>query len=123
MWHTQLRTHLEYLHLAILSITTQSSISSIFKERSNFDLRRLLAGTENILHGLLESLQETSGGGDFAFQAVSGALKVVPFLTGNDQAAQEFDKGATTAENHIHTLRDDCTKALRPPIKHEVSIL
>lgn len=116
-----LRTHLEYLHLAILSITTQSSITSIFKERSNFDLRRLLAGTDNILNGLLESLQESSFGGDFAFQAVSGALKVTPFLSGLGANGAEAE--TTVAAKTIDSLRDDCTKALRPPRKFEQGML
>lgn len=82
-------------------------------------MRRLLAGTENILNGLLDDLQEGSPGGDFAFQVVSGALKVVPFLPGSSASdhARETAVGAKT----IETLRDDCTKALRPPKKYEVS--
>lgn len=91
-------------------------------DRSNFDLRRLLAGTENILNGLLERLQETSCGGDFLFQAVSGALQVVPFLAATEQSAKRLDNSASAHGQMIETLRDECTKALRPRKSHEVSI-
>lgn len=40
----QTRTHLEYLHLQILSIVTASQLRRIFERRTNFDLRRLLDG-------------------------------------------------------------------------------
>ncbi|KAM0746693.1 DUF254-domain-containing protein [Meredithblackwellia eburnea MCA 4105] len=52
-----LRSHLEYLYLQILSIVTQSQLSSIFARRSNFDLRRLLEGTESIFTHLTKTLQ------------------------------------------------------------------
>ncbi|KAG2037788.1 DUF254-domain-containing protein [Suillus americanus] len=42
------RSHLEYLHLQILSIVTASQLRRIFERRTNFDLRRLLDGT--IIH-------------------------------------------------------------------------
>lgn len=38
------RSHLEYLHLQILSIVTASQLRRIFERRTNFDLRRLLNG-------------------------------------------------------------------------------
>lgn len=41
----QLRLHLEYLYLQILSVVTQSQLHAIFTKRSNFDLRRLLEGS------------------------------------------------------------------------------
>ena len=39
------RSHLEYLHLQILSIVTASQLRRIFERRTNFDLRRLLNGS------------------------------------------------------------------------------
>jgi len=41
----QLRVHLEYLHLQVLSIITGGQLKRIFTRRGNFDLRRLLEGT------------------------------------------------------------------------------
>lgn len=82
-------------------------------------MRRLLAGTENILDGLLDDLQEIAHGGDFAFQVVSGALKVVPFLSGPPRS--EPDSESAIIAKSVETLRDECTKALRPPRKYEAS--
>ena len=38
------RTHLEYLHLQILSVVTTTQLRRIFERRTNFDLGRLLGG-------------------------------------------------------------------------------
>ncbi|EKM79357.1 hypothetical protein AGABI1DRAFT_74328 [Agaricus bisporus var. burnettii JB137-S8] len=51
------RTHLEYLHLQILSIVTASQLRRIFERRTNFDLRRLLDGAETFLTTLLDELE------------------------------------------------------------------
>jgi hypothetical protein len=41
----QTRSHLEYLHLQILSVVTVTQLRRIFERRTNFDLGRLLGGT------------------------------------------------------------------------------
>ncbi len=51
------RSHLEFLHLQILSIVTASQLRRIFERRTNFDLRRLLDGTETFLHSMLDRLE------------------------------------------------------------------
>ncbi|KAF8231695.1 DUF254-domain-containing protein [Tricholoma matsutake] len=51
------RSHLEYLHLQILSIVTASQLRRIFERRTNFDLRRLLDGAESFLNSLLDRLE------------------------------------------------------------------
>lgn len=51
------RTHLEYLHLQILSIVTAAQLRRIFERRTNFDLRRLLNGAEPFLFSLLNRLE------------------------------------------------------------------
>jgi hypothetical protein len=38
------RSHLEYLHLQVLSVVTVSQLRRIFERRTNFDLGRLLSG-------------------------------------------------------------------------------
>ena len=38
------RSHLEYLHLQVLSVVTVSQLRRIFERRTNFDLGRLLGG-------------------------------------------------------------------------------
>ncbi|MEQ2162556.1 hypothetical protein GOODEAATRI_021026, partial [Goodea atripinnis] len=49
----QLRGELLYVYYQIISMLTQASISRIFEHKKNYDLRRLLAGSEKILDGLL----------------------------------------------------------------------
>ncbi|KAJ8586551.1 DUF254-domain-containing protein [Rhizopogon salebrosus TDB-379] len=51
------RSHLEYLHLQILSIVTASQLRRIFERRTNFDLRRLLNGSEPFLFSLLGRME------------------------------------------------------------------
>ncbi|KAG6854671.1 hypothetical protein C0991_003319 [Blastosporella zonata] len=51
------RSHLEYLHLQILSIVTAAQLQRIFERRTNFDLRRLLNGAEGFLSSLLDRLE------------------------------------------------------------------
>ncbi|KAK2465184.1 hypothetical protein APHAL10511_002538 [Amanita phalloides] len=51
------RSHLEYLHLQILSILTAGQLRRIFERRTNFDLRRLLDGTESFLLSLLDRVE------------------------------------------------------------------
>lgn len=40
----QIRNHLDYIHLHILSVVTSTQLSRAFQRRSNFDLTRLLEG-------------------------------------------------------------------------------
>ncbi|KAF8967063.1 vacuolar fusion protein MON1 [Flammula alnicola] len=51
------RSHLEYLHLQILSIVTGTQLKRIFERRTNFDLRRLLSGAEPFMNSLLARLE------------------------------------------------------------------
>ncbi|KAJ6475067.1 trafficking protein Mon1-domain-containing protein [Mycena vitilis] len=51
------RSHLEYLHLQILSIVTVAQLRRVFERRTNFDLRRLLNGAETFLTSLLSRLE------------------------------------------------------------------
>ncbi|KAJ7998486.1 hypothetical protein DPEC_G00205430 [Dallia pectoralis] len=52
----QLRGELLYVYYQIVSMLTQASITRIFENKKNYDLRRLLAGSEKILDGLLNLL-------------------------------------------------------------------
>ncbi|KAI3633950.1 hypothetical protein MIR68_007554 [Amoeboaphelidium protococcarum] len=51
-----LREQLLWLHYQIVSITTTTQLTRIFKQHPNFDLRRLLGGTEAFLDHLCESV-------------------------------------------------------------------
>ncbi|KAI9494511.1 vacuolar fusion protein MON1 [Zychaea mexicana] len=48
----QLRDQLLYLHNQIISVLTSAQLTKIFEQRVNFDLRRLLGGTEVFLDSL-----------------------------------------------------------------------
>ena len=48
-FRSKTRSHLEYLHLQVLSVVTVSQLRRIFERRTNFDLGRLLGG-EHELH-------------------------------------------------------------------------
>ncbi|XP_041096046.1 vacuolar fusion protein MON1 homolog B-like [Polyodon spathula] len=50
----QLRQELQYVYYQIISMLTQASVTRIFERKKNYDLRRLLAGSEKILDGLLD---------------------------------------------------------------------
>ncbi|WVQ69079.1 uncharacterized protein L199_007291 [Kwoniella botswanensis] len=52
-----LRSHLEYIHLHILSVVSSTQLSRVFQRRSNFDLSRLLEGTETFLNKLTDRSQ------------------------------------------------------------------
>ncbi|KAI5474316.1 vacuolar fusion protein MON1, partial [Pseudohyphozyma bogoriensis] len=52
-----MRTHLEYLHLLVISVVTNAQLKNIFGRRQNFDLRRLLEGTEGFFTTLTNTLQ------------------------------------------------------------------
>ncbi|KAK4056699.1 Vacuolar fusion protein mon1 [Microbotryomycetes sp. JL221] len=54
-----LRTHLDYLYLQVLSVITHSQLTSIFSKRSNFDLRRLMEGTESFFTTLTATMQHS----------------------------------------------------------------
>ncbi|THV03869.1 DUF254-domain-containing protein [Dendrothele bispora CBS 962.96] len=51
------RSHLEYLHLQVLSIVTAAQLRKIFERRTNFDLRRLLNGAETFLTAMIGRLE------------------------------------------------------------------
>lgn len=42
------RSHLEYLHLQVLSVVTVAQLRRIFERRTNFDLGRLLGGAHTL---------------------------------------------------------------------------
>ncbi|EDO39191.1 predicted protein, partial [Nematostella vectensis] len=49
----QLQMQLSYVYNQILSVLTYSQLSKIMEQRRNYDLRRLLAGTEKFIDNLL----------------------------------------------------------------------
>lgn len=57
----QLRTQLDYMYSQVVSVLTLVQLNKIFEERTNFDLRRLLGGTEIFLDSLADTLSADPG--------------------------------------------------------------
>lgn len=50
-----------HLHNLLLFILTSTQLQKIYKERKNFDLRRLLAGSERLIDYLIDNLATEPG--------------------------------------------------------------
>ncbi|ODN75472.1 hypothetical protein L202_06607 [Cryptococcus amylolentus CBS 6039] len=84
-----LRSHLEYIHLHILSVVTSTQLTRAFQRRSNFDLSKLLDGTSHFLTNLITAAQN-----DFTYlTSTLQPLRMPP------------------------AIRDTCAAALMPPSK------
>ncbi|XP_072536915.1 vacuolar fusion protein MON1 homolog B [Salminus brasiliensis] len=57
----QLRAELLHVYHQIVSMLTQASINRIFQRRKNYDLRRLLFGSEKVLDTLLNVMESEAG--------------------------------------------------------------
>lgn len=56
-----LRSHLDILHAGVISLLSQSQLQRLFARGFNFDLRRMLEGTDGILSSLVARMQEDVG--------------------------------------------------------------
>ncbi|XP_010607811.1 vacuolar fusion protein MON1 homolog B [Fukomys damarensis] len=81
----QLREELLAVHAQIVSTLTRASVARIFAHKQNYDLRRLLAGSERTLDRLLDSVERDPG------SLLLGAVRCVPLALGGRliTAAQE----------------------------------
>ncbi|KAK2705274.1 protein SAND-like [Artemia franciscana] len=52
-----LATHLHYVYNQILTVLTSNHLAKIFNERRNYDLRRLLSGSERLINSLLNYIE------------------------------------------------------------------
>uniref|UniRef100_A0A671EL68 Vacuolar fusion protein MON1 homolog n=1 Tax=Rhinolophus ferrumequinum TaxID=59479 RepID=A0A671EL68_RHIFE len=68
----QLRGELLAVHAQIVSTLTRASVARIFARKQNYDLRRLLAGSERTLDRLLDSVEQDPGA------LLLGAVRCVP---------------------------------------------
>ncbi|XP_058803060.1 vacuolar fusion protein MON1 homolog A [Phymastichus coffea] len=69
----QLVLQLSYVYNQILSVLTQSQLTRVYEQRRNFDLRRLLTGSERLIDHLLNFMDKEP-----AF--FLGAVKCLPLL-------------------------------------------
>ncbi|XP_004625829.1 vacuolar fusion protein MON1 homolog B isoform X1 [Octodon degus] len=68
----QLRGELLAVHAQIVSTLTRASVARIFAHKQNYDLRRLLAGSERTLDRLLDNVERDPGA------LLLGAVRCVP---------------------------------------------
>ena len=67
----QLQLQLHYLYNQILSVITETQLERIFEQRRNYDLRRLLAGSERLMDSILNYMDHDSS-------VLLGAIKCLP---------------------------------------------
>ncbi|KAK2821402.1 hypothetical protein Q7C36_020745 [Tachysurus vachellii] len=85
----QLRNELLYVYNQIVSMLTQASITRIFQHKKNYDLRRLLVGSEKILDGLLNLV-------DFDPSFLLSAVHCLPIASSfRDSLSQILQKAIT----------------------------
>lgn len=85
----QIRNELLYVYNQIVSMLTQASITRIFEHKKNYDLRRLLAGSEKILDGLLNLV-------DFDPSFLLSAVRCLPIASSfRDSLSQILQKAIT----------------------------
>ncbi|XP_066500602.1 vacuolar fusion protein MON1 homolog B [Hoplias malabaricus] len=92
----QLRAELLHIYHQIVSMLTQASIHRIFQRRKNYDLRRLLLGSEKVLDTLLDVIESEAG---FLLSAVQ-CLPLAP--SSRDTINQILQRAVTT--NLVLTL-------------------
>lgn len=85
----QLHTELLYVHYQIVSMLTQASINRIFEQKQNYDLRRLLTGSERTLDGLLDLIDH-----DPSF--LLSAVQCVPLSSSLRDSISQAMQRATT---------------------------
>ncbi|ORZ17135.1 vacuolar fusion protein MON1, partial [Absidia repens] len=111
---TQLKDQLVYLHNQILSVLTSSQLTRIFEQRVNFDLRRLLGGTEVFLDSL-----STSFNNDHSF--MFGALQVLRLgRSTRELAGQILSKGMAKDLLYAMVIAKDKLVTLLRPRKHSL---
>ncbi|KAH8921928.1 DUF254-domain-containing protein [Atractiella rhizophila] len=67
-----LRSHMELIHFQILSVVSSLQLTRLFSKQANFDLRRMLSGTENFLSSLIDNAQM----GELCFTHLMASLTV-----------------------------------------------
>ncbi|GHJ85369.1 hypothetical protein NliqN6_1771 [Naganishia liquefaciens] len=110
-----LRSHLDYLYLQMISIVTSSQLIRMFQRRSNFDLRRLLEGSEPALHSLISQLQT-----DFTFFTTTlQPLRMSPYLR-ESAASALVPPTKITDLLYVLLIADDKIVTLLRPRKHSI---
>jgi hypothetical protein len=103
---SQLLTQLNMVFQQVLSVLTYTQLVRIFQQRRNYDLRRLLSGTEKFIDNLLNLV-------DHEPSFLLGAVQCLPLPAGvrdaigsilQQQRAKEIVFAILIAENQLITL-------------------
>ncbi|RCH81226.1 Vacuolar fusion protein mon1b, partial [Rhizopus stolonifer] len=110
----QIRDQLLYLHNQILSVLTSVQLTRIFEQRVNFDLRRLLGGTEVFLDSL-----STLFHNDHSFM-LSGLQCLRMSRITRDQAGEILSDGRVKNLLYAMVVADGKLATLLRPRKHSL---
>jgi hypothetical protein len=99
---TQILLRLTYVYNQIISVLTYSQLARIFKTRRNYDLRRLLSGTEKFIDNLLNLMDH-----DPSF--LLGAVRCLPLPNSiRETIAQTVAMHAKVKVRMIHYVVSSC---------------
>ncbi|XP_030383053.1 vacuolar fusion protein MON1 homolog A [Scaptodrosophila lebanonensis] len=93
----QLQRQLSDVYNQILSTLTYSHMSKIFEKRKNFDLRRLLSGSERLIYNLLSNDSSSKRVSNNVFDFLTNSIRVFPLAT-------------STRSNIISAIQANCSK-------------
>lgn len=109
------RSHMEYLHLQILSIVTGAQLRRMFERRTNVDLGRLLAGADSFLTSLITRME-------FDLAMATSSLHCLKLEPGLRKRAADIlipPKGTKDILYILLVARDRVVSLVRPK-KHSV---
>ncbi|CAH0394975.1 unnamed protein product [Bemisia tabaci] len=95
---TQLLSQLTYVYNQVISVVTLSRLTKIFEQKCNYDLRRLLSGSERLIDQLLVFMET-----DYAF--LLGAVRVLPLApTARDDISNIIVSACSKIKNLVFAL-------------------
>ncbi|PWZ03785.1 DUF254-domain-containing protein [Testicularia cyperi] len=110
-----LRQQLEYLHLQVISLVSGSQLTRLFARMPNFDLRRLLEGTEGIFDHLVSQLNANPDERFQSLQSSDSDASAAASRTDWASTHQWWLQALQPVRITIPNLRDQLTTALQPP--------
>jgi len=95
---TQLIVQLTYMYHQVLSVVTLGHLTRIFEEKKNFDLRKMLAGSERLLDSLTLNMQKDAS---FMLSAVR-VLNMMP--TTRDNISSVIGQSCNKVKNLVFAI-------------------
>lgn len=81
----------------IVSTLTLSTLTKVYENRKNFDLRRLLSGSERLIHHLLLTDVKTKGISNNSFIFLTHSIRILPLQSG-------------IRDNIVSAIQNNCSK-------------